>query len=65
MAVDHESLWQKSKVLMDRALEARDQLRDDDYQLWAALHLEVLGKARLARLHPSLRRSSEVTRLCS
>lgn len=54
MAVDHQALWEKSKILIERALEARDQQRDDDYQLWAALCLEVLGKARLAKLHPAL-----------
>ncbi len=54
MALDHESLWNKSKLLMDRALAARDRQQEEDFYLWIALVLEVLGKARLAKLHPAL-----------
>ena len=47
-----DPIWQKSKVFMDRALEA-----DRDGPLfphWAALSLELLGRATLARVHPVL-----------
>ena len=54
MALDHESLWKKTRLLMDRALAARDQQQEDDFYLWMALVLEVLGKAHLAKLHPAL-----------
>ena len=54
MALTHESLWQKSKMLIDRALSARDQQEDADFYLWMALVLELLGKAHLAKLHPAL-----------
>jgi hypothetical protein len=54
MALDHESLWSKSKLLMDRALAARDQRQQEDFYLWIALVLEVLGKAHLAKFHPAL-----------
>jgi hypothetical protein len=54
MGLDYASLWEKSKVLMDRALDSRDHQKDDDYQLWAALVLELLGKASLAKMHPAL-----------
>ncbi|HLK36675.1 MAG TPA: hypothetical protein VKU41_07970 [Polyangiaceae bacterium] len=54
MPLTHESLWQKSKMLVDRALSSRDQQSDDDFYLWMALVLELLGKAHLAKLHPAL-----------
>lgn len=54
MELSHESLWDKSRLLMDRALEARDGRRQDDFYLWVALVLEMLGKSHLARLHPAL-----------
>lgn len=53
-AFDHASLWSKSKVFVDRAIRARDNADGDEYHLWAAIALEVLGKACLARIHPVL-----------
>ena len=54
MALTHESLWQKSKMFTDRALSARDRDEGEDFYLWMALVLELLGKAHLAKLHPAL-----------
>lgn len=54
MALTHESLWQKAKLLVDRALAARDHQQDEDFYLWMALVLELLGKSHLAKLHPAL-----------
>lgn len=53
-AFDHQSLWAKSKLFVDRALHARDNDDAIEYHLWAAIALEVLGKAALAHLHPTL-----------
>lgn len=53
-AFDHASLWSKSKVFIDRALRARDNADADEFHLWAAIALEVLGKASLAHIHPVL-----------
>lgn len=49
-----ETLWSKSKVFLDRALKARDDDDSSTYHLWAALSIELLGKAALAHVHPSL-----------
>lgn len=53
-AFDHQSLWNKSKVFVDRAMRARDNGDSLEFHLWATIALELLGKATLARLHPSL-----------
>lgn len=54
MSIDYDSLWNKTKTLLDRALRARDAEQSEDFQLWGAVALEILGKARLAKLHPAL-----------
>ncbi|MEY9232506.1 hypothetical protein ABIF68_000932 [Bradyrhizobium japonicum] len=53
-AIDGEALHAKSKVYIDRALSRKDAGDLGEYQLWASLALELLGKAALARKHPSL-----------
>lgn len=54
IAINGEALHAKSQVYISRAM-ARKAARDhDEYQLWASLALELLGKAALARKHPSL-----------
>lgn len=54
VALDPEALLAKSKVYARRALRAKAAGDEDEYQLWAALALELLGKASLAKIHPSL-----------
>jgi hypothetical protein len=54
MALDHESLWNKGKLLVARALEVRQEHEEGDFFLWMSLALELLGKAHLARFHPAL-----------
>jgi hypothetical protein len=54
MALTYEDLWNKSKTLIERALAKRDEGLFDEFQLWAAITLELLGKATLARIHPAL-----------
>lgn len=53
-ALDPAAIYEKSKVYIQRALTAHAADDMDQYQLWASLALELLGKARLAKIHPSL-----------
>jgi hypothetical protein len=53
-AVSGEATLAKSKAYAQRALRAKEAGDLDEYQLWASLALELLGKACLARIHPSL-----------
>ena len=53
-AIDKETLLGKSKVYIQRALRCKDENDLDQYQLWASLAIELLGKAALSAIHPSL-----------
>jgi hypothetical protein len=50
----YDSLYNKSKLFIQRAIVYRHERDYDNFQLWAALSLELLGKAALAKIHPSL-----------
>jgi len=54
IAVDQDALYSKSKVYIARALKRKASKELEEYQLWASLALELLGKSALARKHPSL-----------
>jgi hypothetical protein len=54
IAINGEALHAKSKVYIGRALARKGAGDLDEYQLWASLAIELLGKAALARRHPSL-----------
>jgi hypothetical protein len=54
MALTHRDLWIKSKTFITRALAKRDEGAFDEFQLWAAITLEVLAKSSLAEIHPVL-----------
>jgi hypothetical protein len=54
MALTYEDLWNKAKALIDRAISKRDESAFDEFQLWASISLEILGKATLAKIHPVL-----------
>jgi hypothetical protein len=54
IAINCDALHAKSKVYIGRALTRKGAGDLDEYQLWASLALELLGKAALARKHPSL-----------
>ena len=54
IAINGDALHTKSKVYISRALARKGADDLDEYQLWASLALELLGKAALARKHPSL-----------
>lgn len=53
-ALSHEALFGKAKAYIGRALLRKEQGDTDEYQLWASLALELIGKASLAKIHPSL-----------
>lgn len=53
-AINSDALYNKSKVYIGRALTRKANNELDEYQLWASLALELLGKAALAQKHPSL-----------
>jgi hypothetical protein len=50
---DHNALWLKAKLFMNRAMDS-GEVPFDERALWAALALELLAKAALARVSPSL-----------
>lgn len=51
---DHEALWNKAKVFINRAMDGSPERSPDEEALWAAAALELLGKAALARVSPLL-----------
>ena len=53
-SITKEGLFAKSQVYIQRAFRAKLASDFDEYQLWASLALELLGKAALAKIHPSL-----------
>jgi hypothetical protein len=54
IAITHEALLAKSKVHAKRSIEAKSQGQETECQLWAATSLELLAKAQLAGIQPSL-----------
>ncbi|GAA2227341.1 hypothetical protein GCM10010360_57080 [Streptomyces nogalater] len=50
---DHDALWVKAKLFLNRAMD-EDSRSFDEQALWAALALELLAKAALARVSPLL-----------
>jgi hypothetical protein len=53
-ALERDALYAKSKVYITRGLRAQSEKDIEEYQLWASLALELLGKAALSQIHPSL-----------
>ena len=53
-ALQPDALYAKSQVYMRRGLRAQAAEDAEEYQLWASLALELLGKATLAQVHPAL-----------
>jgi hypothetical protein len=49
-----EALYTKSQVYIRRGLKAQSAGDAEEYQLWASLAIELLGKAALAKIHPAL-----------
>src|SRR5690349_21534482 len=53
-ALSSEALFAKSRVFILKALRRKEEGDFEEYQLWASLSLELLGKSILASIHPSL-----------
>jgi len=53
-ALERDALYAKSQVYIRRGLRAQAEKETEEYQLWASLALELLGKAALAKVHPAL-----------
>jgi hypothetical protein len=51
---DHQALWTKAKVFINRAMDSDPTRSFDEQALWASAALELLGKAALARVSPLL-----------
>jgi hypothetical protein len=51
---DHDALWLKAKMFLNRAMDEEDPRSFDERALWATLALELLAKAALARASPLL-----------
>jgi hypothetical protein len=51
---DHNALWSKAKVFLNRAMDPDPVRSFDEQALWASAALELLGKAALARVSPLL-----------
>jgi hypothetical protein len=51
---DHEALWSKAQVFLNRAMDPEPGRSFDEQALWASAALELLGKAALARVSPLL-----------
>ncbi len=51
---DHEALWTKAKLFLNRAMDDDGARSFDEQALWASLALEALAKAALARVSPLL-----------
>lgn len=54
VAISEEALLGKSRVYIAKALRRKSEQDLEEYQLWASLALELLGKAGLAHRHPCL-----------
>src|SRR3989442_2058018 len=53
-ALERDALYAKSQVYIHRGFRAQANNDTEEYQLWASLALELLGKAALAKVHPAL-----------
>jgi hypothetical protein len=53
-ALSPDALYAKSQLYIRRGFRAKGEGDFEEYQLWASLALELLGKAVLANVHPSL-----------
>ncbi|CAJ60376.1 MULTISPECIES: hypothetical protein [Frankia] len=51
---DHQAMWSKAKVFLNRAMDNNPERSFDEQAFWAAASLELLGKAALARVSPLL-----------
>lgn len=52
--LSHDALYAKSQAYMCRGFRAHQAGDMEEYQLWASLAMELVGKAALAKIHPAL-----------
>lgn len=53
-ALERDALYAKSQVYIRRGFRAQGDEDKEEYQLWASLAFELLGKAALSKIHPAL-----------
>ena len=53
-ALNKDALFAKSQLYVRKALTRKSEGDLEEYQLWASLALELVGKSALASVHPSL-----------
>ena len=51
---DHDGLWNKAVLYINRATEPGDARTQEERMLWASLSLELLAKSALAKINPLL-----------
>lgn len=51
---DHEGLWNKAQLFINRMAEPSGSRTEEERMLWASLALELLAKAALSKLNPVL-----------
>lgn len=54
MGIRYDDLWNKSRLFIEKSVKKRDEGDYGECQLWASVALELLGKATLSFIHPSL-----------
>jgi len=54
MGIEYLDLYNKSKLFINKGISKRNESDMAEFLLWASLSLELLGKATLAFVHPSL-----------
>lgn len=54
ITLSYEALLSKSKLMAKRSVESKQDGHETDCQLWAAGALELLAKAQLSSIHPTL-----------
>ncbi|WDM21273.1 hypothetical protein [Paenibacillus polymyxa] len=54
MGIEYLDLYNKSKLFIVKGISNRNESDMSEFLLWASLSLELLGKATLAFVHPSL-----------
>ena len=54
LTFNYDSLFDKSRHFIGKCIAARNAGKLEDCQLWAAIALEILAKAALAKIHPVL-----------
>lgn len=54
MGIEYLDLYNKSQLFINKGISKRNESDMSEFLLWASLSLELLGKATLAFVHPSL-----------